>query len=80
LRRLTTFRSAVDNAQLHGDDLSGLIQPPSYEEIDKALAWIADAMIQSSKRNGLVSGFIQEIAQYAAIGDVVSGDFEGHAS
>ena len=45
-----------------------------------ALAWIADAMIQDGERNGLVSGFMQEIARYAAIGAAVSGDFGGHAS
>jgi hypothetical protein len=40
-----------------------------------ALAWIVDGMIEAGERNGLVSGFVQEIAEHAAIGAAVAGRF-----
>ena len=45
-----------------------------------ALAWITGAMIEAGERKGLICGFMQEIARYAAIGPAVAGDFEGQAS
>ena len=36
LRRLHNYRSARRSAEMHGDDLSGLFEPPSYADLSDA--------------------------------------------
>jgi hypothetical protein len=48
-----------------------------YNAGSPAFAWIIGEMIKVGEpHNGLVSGFVQEIAHYAAIGGVACGDID----